>query len=440
MSSETIRVIKEFLQEGEGESLRQIREYLKRDSDPLRYAKVIWRFGAPICRLNGTDRYQNFNDWVADFSAWKDQFTIPTHQVTPNRPHQVLYELWSVFEQQVRRSVSEENRNSKMLPQEGGVLAFVDSASKCLICSYRIAHGGIAKVTPVAVVDGPQSLFDIWSTIDTVSSPSTQNFLKSILTSGHKIVFHRGSLVHVDRRHDTGVFGPTIDTVVAAEAIAELVSTDWGERVRTTLEVGCGNGLISSVLLQNANHITHHIALDIDLASIICTDRNLQTTRRNFPARTGNSPPLISLVVSPFEQMPFATKVDLCVCNPPYIPELVGTVDRDTDQVTRDNRRATGGTDLMVELIRSAPTLLTETGKLVIVTTHMSIAELKAAVPSGYTSRELGPTREVNFDVEADVSDPQWLNYLTTERALISRKSHFYHRLHVVEISRSMET
>ena len=92
----------------------------------------------------------------------------------------------------------------------------------------------------------------------------------------------------------------------------------------------------------------------------------------------------------------------------------------------------------MIELLKAAPQMLSKSGKLIVVTTHMAIAELEAAVPAGFSIRQMLPTpREVIFDVEAVVNDPQWLSYLIDHRELGQKRNHYFHKLHVVEISRS---
>ena len=436
MGDPTEIAVNDFLEQPDSVKLKNIREILKHDTDPLRHSKAIWANGRMLTRPNGGGKYRNLADWVADFDEWQRADT-PRQYDKPNFPSQLLRELWNAFSKRIEGALITHTRIARIFPTEGGILAFVERTRLCLICAFQISSGRAAKITPIELITGPQSLFDIWSDIDTLPKPSSQNFVKRMIASGHKIVFHRGILVHVDRRIDEGVFGPTIDTILAAEQVATLLSTDWANSVKTSMEVGCGNGLISAVLMYHASSLEHHIALDVDTASIVCTQRNISCEQADG-AYAHASTPQVSLLVSRFGTLSFSNPIDLCVCNPPYIPLPPGNGGREADKVTRDNRRATGGTELMIELLKAAPQMLSKSGKLIVVTTHMAMAELEAAVPAGFSIRQMLPTpREVIFDVEAVVNDPQWLSYLIDHRELGQKRNHYFHKLHVVEISRS---
>src|SRR4029077_8205677 len=129
-----------------------------------------------------------------------------------------LYHLWDRFETDLKEQLVRA-RLVGNLPAHGGVFTFTGGLAKCLVTRYEFS-GREPKIEPVALVDSPKSAFDFWHAIDQ-AGPNARNVLKAVLMSGHKLVSHRGILTHVDRRFEPQVFGPSIDTLVMAEILAQ---------------------------------------------------------------------------------------------------------------------------------------------------------------------------------------------------------------------------
>ena len=361
-------------------------------------------------------RPADFDQWVMAISSWKDRFYEPGDKHPADA---ALHVLWENFENTLRDKLCDGAKRG--LPRQGGLLAFVAGASKCIIIDYEF-DDNIPVLKPVATIDSPKSLFDFWATIDRVKKPATQNFLKEILASGHKIVYQRGTLVHVDRRLDLGVFGPTIDTVLLAEALVQYVIEFNAVTVRTGIEVGSGNGLLSAVLIEHARLIDTYIALDVNFESVACTARNCNHSEL--------SPNHFHFFKGAFNPEFFGKKFDLCICNPPYIPLPPECFSQD-DRFDA-NRRATGGTELLENLIKGIPSLLTSTGALLLITSHLSLALITKLMPKGYNALNLLGEHgmRVIFDVDSVVTDRIWLEYLIQSCGLIQEEGTFYHTLH----------
>jgi hypothetical protein len=186
--------------------------------------------------------------------------------------------LWEQYSK-VLTSGLRAGRVAASIPTKGGILAFVGGLEKCLVLRYEFA-GFTPRFEVIAVIDHPRSAFDFWGAIDH-ASPNARNELKSILASGHKLIYHRGVLTHVDRRGDAGVFGPSIDTLV----MNELIGREYCEGVsvppvRSVLEVGCGSGLLSCSIAQNLNAVEELVCIDIDPQAIAVPHRQIGSNSR----------------------------------------------------------------------------------------------------------------------------------------------------------------
>jgi methylase of polypeptide subunit release factors len=367
-------------------------------------------------------RPSDFEEWVMTINLWKDRFFEPGDKHPADA---ALHILWESFENSLHDKLREGIK--KGIPRRGGILAFVAGVSKCIVMDYEF-DDNTPQIKPIATIDSPKSLFDFWATIDTVTKPAAQNALKDILVSGHKIVYQRGALVHVDRRRDLGVFGPTIDTVLLAEALVQYVLESNTIVIRNAVEVGSGNGLVSAVLLENSKSINNYVALDVDFTSVSCTARNC--SYNGFPQNH------IHYINGLFDPQLFGRKFDLCICNPPYIP--LPPTSYTQDARFDDNRRATGGTELLETLIKSIPMLLTSTGAILLITSHLALSVIHDLMPKGYNAVNLlgGQGWRVGFDVDAVVTDRVWLDYLIQSCGLISEEGSFYHTLHPLLISK----
>lgn len=372
----------------------------------------------------GLDVSTSLNNWFLNIPNWLNKILDPRTQ--PDESSSVLYYLWEHFSTHLISSLRMARLRSG-IPPRGGVLAFVGGGYICLILKYEFT-GNQPRVHPVTMISNPQSVFDFWGAIDSVSG-SARNQLKQILASGHKLISHRGTLIHVDRRKDMDVFGPSIDTLVLAEVLAQAIyESNDNSRIKVAMEIGCGNGLLTVSLFKHLADLVELFSIDSDLNAVACTARNLDSVK---PTKGLIHHPNIYLINGTFNPDVLNRKFDLIVCNPPYIPFPLNHLNNDLK--TGDYIKAVGGTDLCELVVKSSYSLLNPGGRLLIMTSSLVLDEVTSWIPNTCNLQfALGNEGfEVLFDVEAVLSQPNWLEYLVEERGLIMKKKEmYYHTLH----------
>jgi methylase of polypeptide subunit release factors len=378
-------------------------------------ASVFGRTGTP----------SSFDAWLLNLPEWKERALSISPEPDPLLV--AMFELWGAFES----DLSSQLRRAKAagaLPRRGGVLAFVGGMSKCVVIRFDI-FGDAPRLEVVAVIDKPRSAFDFWGALDDVDAKA-RNYLKNILATGHKIVYHRGTLIHVDRRADAGVFGPSIDTVLLAEILARDVFESRDSRVHAVLEIGCGSGMLAAAVMRHTSALERLSAIDVDFPAVSCTWRNCSMVQ---PLR---DPPIdFHLVCGPFRPALVGGGFDLVVCNPPYIPDPTAEA---CGRSSADFYRAIGGTDLIGELLDACPRLLSKSGRLLMMLSSVCLKQARGQLPDGWRMQfPLGRRGfEVLFDVEAVLENRQWTEYLLQKHGLQERDGAYYHVLHPVWISR----
>jgi len=367
-----------------------------------------------------------FDKWLLHADQWRNQMSMPGSPQTAG--NLVLYLAWDHFAKSLGASLRQGRLNAN-LPKSGGILAFLAGLSKCLILNYEII-GEVPKLRPIAIVLRPKSAFDFWGAIDQ-ADVAARNALKGILATGHKIIAHRGIVVHVDRRNDTNVFGPSIDTLILSELLSQQVLESSDFRPKVAAEIGTGNGMLSSLLFTHGISIQELYCVDINFNAVSCTARNIMG--QTFNQRTV---PGLYLISGAFRPDLINRKFDLIVSNPPYIPtapELGFNESR-----VANFHKAVAGTDLLHDLIRNADAMLNPGGRMLLMTSSLSFAEVLSWIPSTVrTSFPLeGNGYEVVFDVESVLNTPDWLSFLVDKKGLLSREGLYYHNLHPIWISK----
>lgn len=369
----------------------------------------------------------NLDEWFLVADRWCQKKVLKPNSEF-NIEAEVLYSAWIKFSNNLKESL----RIAKFkygIPESGGLLAYVAGLSKCLVIDYQFA-GEVAEFEIIAVINKPTSVFDFWGAIDQADMRA-RNHLKSILAMGHKLVWHRGTFVHVDRREDKNVFGPSIDTLILSEIMNQDLFENEIYEGAVISEIGCGNGLISASIAVNCPGLRELIAIDVEPASILCTQKNVSISCESRKVICGD----FYFITGKFKPDLIRRRFALLVCNPPYIPFPEEIYRGDTGRL--DFFRAVGGTELLHEVTRNVKRLLVPGGRLLLIVSNLSLKEAVHSIPEGFRYElPLGKKGfEVLFDVETVLRTPEWLEYLVDEKGLIFRDNLYYHSLHPMWIS-----
>jgi methylase of polypeptide subunit release factors len=363
--------------------------------------------------------FKNFDDWLTRAEDNRVPCLDPSANLDAG--DLVLFDLWEQFRSTLIQLLRK-SRKMGEIPSAGGLQVFICGLNKCLLIAYE-EIGETAKFKLIKIIHNPKALFDFWEETNNADA-DTRNRLKEFLVSGYKLVIHRGILIHIDRRKDFDVFGPSIDTLILAEVLAQQVF-ESDLKSKTALEIGCGNGLLTTALASYGKYLHELFAIDINFEAISCTKRNV-FSNDGFLTRPTN----LFFVNGWFQPDLFNRKFDLVVCNPPYIP-VPPTLILETTRVG-EYFQAVGGTSLLETVLKSVPKLLMPGGKLLLMASSLSLQDtLRLVPPMCEIERPFGEEgQEVEFDVEAVLHNPDWLSFLITERGLISRGKLYFHKLH----------
>jgi methylase of polypeptide subunit release factors len=363
--------------------------------------------------------FESLDDWFLNLDSWREKALDPRSD--PQERELIIYHLWDSLSKRIISLLRYSRLNSN-IPRVGGILLYIGGLSKCIIIKYNII-GELPKYQVIDVIDKPQSAFDFWGTI-TEAKMKDKNSLKEIISTGHKIIVHRGILIHVDRRKDIEVFGPSIDTLVLAEMLAQKIYESPDSNCKRALEIGCGNGLITISLAKYCPNLELLQSIDINFNALICTNRNLNGNVRLFLLKKKD----LFLTAGHFNPNFFSSKFDLIVCNPPYIPTLQGGLKPLESQSTFF--QAIGGLDLIEATLKSIKKILSHNGKLLLMASNLSLEYTLDNIPK-YCKYSL-PFKDgfkVLFDVESVLNEVKWLEFLKNDCGLIEENGVFYHKL-----------
>lgn len=363
--------------------------------------------------------FGSLRDWLVSVKGWQDQLHRPS--TPPNAATTVLHAVWRAFELDLTKAVARARRNS-YIPSDGWILCFVDGIYECAVVHYTIPHEQ-AALEVIAVISAPLAAFDIFSSVETADALA-RNALKKAISDSHRLVYHRGVLAHVDRREDRTVFGPSIDTVLMSEILAQQVyeMPKASSGVSAVLEIGSGSGLLIAGAARHLPNPSALTAIDLDIGAVVCTRKNVQLNQVVAGQR-------LIFTNAAFEADLLGFTHDLVICNPPYIPEPPTSV---VGSSSRDYFLAVSGLTLMLDVVRSLDRLLTPKGRLLLMVNNMAVDDALAATPRGFRStRAFGDAGfEVSFEVEAVLTRPAWLAHVRSQGWIDGDERGFRHTLH----------
>ena len=162
-----------------------------------------------------------------------------------------------------------------------------------------------ADAVHIATVEHPTALSD-YAAIARLPCVERDTVFR-LLTTVPRHVQYRGQHCRDDDPNFPGVWTPNIDTLLLSRAVLE--SHGNHQISGRCIEVGCGNGFISQVLLAAIPQLSEMHLLDTNpLATDSAADRLGHDTRCGFHVGMAQ------------DVLKGLGKFDLVVCNPPYIP------------------------------------------------------------------------------------------------------------------------
>lgn len=359
--------------------------------------------------------YNNLKEFFLDIDNFKEISTNPNHDM--DKISMILYYSWEALSKNITQHLSN-SRNVVNIPESGGLLIYVAGLQFCLITRF---HRNKTILEVIDAIEEPQSVFDFWGSINHASMMS-RNMLKEILSTGHKLIYHRGILIHVDKRKDIQVFGPSIDTILLNEVLCQHYFEEGESKLKAT-EIGCGNGLLSISTAKNLQGLKQLDIIDVNINAIYCTNKNLNSNLTKHVIQNKS----ISFICGKFSTNVLKCQYDLAICNPPYIP--LPKSNRTSD-IGQDYFTAVGGLEVIDEIFENLDVILNEKGELLLLISHLTYSYVMEKLPNEFIIEEfLDKGHEVLFDVEAVFSKPRWFNYLKENYGIITRGDTHYHEI-----------
>jgi hypothetical protein len=203
-----------------------------------------------------------------------------------------------------------------------------------------------------------------------------------------------------------GVWGPNIDTLLMCRALkqARLKS------VRFAVEVGCGSGFIGLYLLKNAPSLQKLTMLDINPRAVACAREAIRDPRVDFVQERG-------------EVWLRQNKIDLLVCNPPYIPRPKSLADN-----------AYEGVDLLAFFILNGSQFLLPGGCMFVNSSSVSERVLGSLWEQSSLRHTEVDRMEVPLKVLNVLNCPEWMDYLKHQQGLTLRRRAGYDVWHTIKV------
>lgn len=363
--------------------------------------------------------------WVTRPLTWDARLYNPHVTLTP--AEQLLHLLWQDLSTSLARKLDAVGHRTSLSPR-GAVLCFFGRGQFSIVVQYTRSGAGAVGLRPLAALPEPTGVLELTNLLDGATA-EVRNAIKNAALSVDKLVFQRGIIIHVDRQRED-VFGPTIDTVILGDLLAERLESRTSVRKISALEVGPGSGLLSAIL-ASSDHVGELTAVDLNGAAVSCTLKNLQINDVTLDAKHQR----VRVRAEKFAANQFTSPFDFVVCNPPYIPGAPGS----SSPSMREYGRAVGGLELCIEILTSLPTLLAPHGSVLLMASSLSDPEVIAAIPEGFEAIAAleGDGRRVPLDVDAVWERSDWREKLLADQRIEQDdEGGLWHKLRPLWISR----
>jgi tRNA1(Val) A37 N6-methylase TrmN6 len=343
--------------------------------------------------------------WVTRPLTWNSELYNPN--VALSAADNLVHLLWQDLSARLARKLDAVAHRTA-LAARGAVLCFFGRADFSIVVEYARSAGGAIRLKPLAALQEPNGVLEVTNLLHGATA-EVRNALKNVAFSVDKLVYQRGCIIHVHRQRED-VFGPTIDTVILGELLAEFLDTHKNHKL-SALEVGPGSGLLSAIL-ATSEHVVDLTSVDLNAAAVSCTLKNLHINDATLDSKQQ----VVRVRAERFDAQQFAAPVDLIVCNPPYIPGEPTS----SSLSMKEYGRAVGGLDLCIEILRSLPSLLTPDGALLLMASSLSDSDVVACIPDNFEATPAlgGDGRRVPLDVDVVWHNPEWRAYLLAQQRI----------------------
>ncbi len=261
-------------------------------------------------------------------------------------------------------------------------------------------------------------LFEIYNPILLIDdekiskSDKNYNYIYTLLGRNTIIKFHNIRILW-----NEPVWPPSIDSLLFAKKLREM---NYLQRnIKLIADMGCGTGFLGLYLAKNNKNIRRVYAVDINPLALKLTEYNFKINGLHKKVQT--------ILSNGFENLKISKKLDLIICNPPYIPL--------PDFCIKDYKNKTisfAGIDLLKEILLNSSKY---TKELIILYSNLSLKKVQNIKIKNINERKIIMTKEIPFRIPFIIQNKKWLNYLLKNGLKIKKKS-YYKYWHKIIIER----
>lgn len=254
-------------------------------------------------------------------------------------------------------------------------------------------------IQEVATISDPVLMTD-YAAIAQIPDYLTRETVFMLYTKPVRNVAFDGYTLVFEQRSYLSLRGPSIDTIFCSRALQTYDMTNF----RTIAEVGCGTWFIARYLLSKTPTIQKVYLNDINtVAEKYYNDFPLPDERGAF-------------VLGDAKTFLWSQKVDMLVCNPPYIPRPHSIDDNPYE-----------GLSLLYYLVSSARNYLNPGWVLILNISSLTLHYFQKFIADAWLQATLLDTMSSPLKVFTILHNPDWMMFLQ-QKCWLQEKDHRWHK------------